>query len=104
MTNPSSEYREHMEECAGCGHLRARHISNLYLVEPCDEDGCACLAFESVHVLHDGHALCAFLGPPYISRPWPVGQRFVGIAERDKATCKSCKAKAKEVAHDRHRP
>jgi len=35
--------------CANCGHLRARHIDRLVdgvdLEEPCDEDGCPCLAF-----------------------------------------------------------
>lgn len=45
----------------------------------------------TVHVLHEGRALCGFPGLP---GSWPHGHNWVRLGELSEATCSQCKADA----------
>jgi hypothetical protein len=47
-------------------------------------------SYVAVHVLHHGLSLCSMSKQHGVPGEWPEGNVWVGVEEKDQATCKAC--------------
>jgi hypothetical protein len=68
--------------CAQCDAIMALHaaINACTPAQPCPP---------AIHILHGGYPLCAFSRA--VPSAWPVGNRWVRVADHADATCDGCR-------------
>ena len=86
---PDSNYRCRSIYFPKGTELRIRQNPQATLGMKIDDDKVQ-LIKGTVHILEEGLPLCGFTS--HIPSDWPPGHIWVGLGEKDKATCPECKA------------